>query len=76
MGIMDAQIPSQRWALPSDSDRDKYENEFELWVNNNYDDKAMKIAGRHMTWDECFEDEWLFDDFIQEIRERYADYDD
>lgn len=68
MGIMDAQVPSQRWALPQDTDYDKYYNEFELWVNDNYDDKTLSINGRYMTWDQCFEDEWLFDEFMDERR--------
>lgn len=73
--ISRAEVPSQRWALPEDSDRDKYESEFELWVNDNYDDKTLSINGRHMTWEQCFEDEWLFDEFMDYRRELYADID-
>jgi len=66
--ISRAEVPSQRWALPEDSDRDKYEHEFEAWVNDNYDDQSQMIAGRHMTWEQCFEDDWLFGDFVDEMR--------
>jgi len=68
MRIMDAEVPSQRWALPQDTDYDRYYNEFELWVNEHYDMQGQCIMGRHMTWEECFEDEWLFDDFMAERR--------
>jgi hypothetical protein len=73
MGVMRMQIPEQRWALPTDSDRDKYEYEFEAWVNENYDMKDMMINGRHMTWEQCWEDEWLFDEFLEGYLEREGD---
>ena len=74
--ISRAEVPSQRWALPSDSDYDKYANDFEHWLNDNYDDKSQMIAGRHMTWEQACEDEWLFDVFLEEHLDRDGDYDD
>lgn len=65
MSIADAPVPSQRWALPTDSKWDKYENEYEAWLNDNYDMPSQSIAGRQMTWEEACEDEYLFDEFVQ-----------
>ena len=70
MGILDAQVPSQRWALPMDDPRDKYENEYEAWLNEHYDMKDQMIMGRRMTWEQACEDEWLFDDFMEMRNDR------
>lgn len=73
MSIADAPIPEQRWALPTDSKWDKYENEYEVWLNDNYDMKCQSIAGRYMTWEEACEDEYLFDEFVQMREEGLAE---
>jgi len=61
-------IPEQRWALPTDNLRDKYEYEYEAWLNNNYDMTGQIIVGRRMTWEQACEDESLFDDFLDDLR--------
>lgn len=73
MNIADAQVPSQRWALPTDSKWDKYEHAYEIWLNENYDMEGQYIAGRHMTWEEACEDEYLFDEFVEAQEEAAAE---
>ena len=64
MGILDAQIPSQRWALPSDSDRDKYDNQYDAWLNEHFDPATNTIFG--IPHDEAWDDGDLFEQFMDE----------
>jgi hypothetical protein len=63
--IYDAQIPAARWAGPEDSKWDIYYNDYELWLNENYDMKAQKIAGHFISWEDACESEDLLDEFIE-----------
>lgn len=64
---MNAELPSQRWALPSDSLYDKHYNEFENWVNDIYKfDMQYTDYGLTCSFDEALQDEHLFDTFIAE----------
>lgn len=65
INISDAQIPSQRWALPEDSKWDIYYNDFEMWLNEKYDMETQAVAGHTLTWDEACESEDLLDIFIE-----------
>ena len=58
-------IPEARWAGPEDSEWDLYYNDYEIWVNENYDMKYQKIAGRHMTFEQACEDDDLFGEFVE-----------
>ena len=73
MNIMDAQVPSQRWALPSDSDWDRYGDEFERWVNDNYNEDTQTIFGQTMTYDEAIASEGLFESFVQDWEDALAE---
>ena len=64
--IMSAQIPSQRWALPSDSDWDRYYNDYERYINDHYDVETQSIFGQQMTYDEAIGNEDLFESFVQD----------
>jgi hypothetical protein len=65
------EIPEAKWAGPVDSEWDIHYNEFELWVNDNYDPKNGSIFGYHISWDDACESEGVFDMFmIQKERER------
>ena len=66
MNIMDAPVPSQRWALPEDSKWDTHYNDFEWWVNENYNVETQSIFGQQMTYDEAISNENLFDSFVQD----------
>jgi hypothetical protein len=63
--IFDAQVPSARWAGPEDSKWDIYYNDYEVWLNDNYDMSTQMIAGRRMGWEQACEDEDLFDEFVE-----------
>lgn len=73
MSIMDAEVPSQRWALPSDSKWDRYYDQFEGWVNDHYDMETQSIFGRSMTWEQACEDENLFDYFVEDWEDALAE---
>lgn len=67
MGILDAQVPSQRWALPSDSLYDKHYNQFELWVNDIYKFNMQYTEyGLTCSYDEALGDDELFQVFMDE----------
>jgi hypothetical protein len=66
------QIPEQRWALPTDSLWDIHYNEFELWLNDNYNMEDRAIFGYHVSWDDACESEDVFDMFMIQ-RERARD---
>lgn len=76
--ILNAQVPSQRWALPSDSKWDTYYNDYERWVNDHYDEETQSIFGRPMSYDEAIGDEDLFDAYVDDyetgLAEARADY--
>jgi hypothetical protein len=73
VSIYDAQVPSQRWALPSDSDWDRYGDEFERWVNDNYNEDTQTIFGQAMTYDEAMASEGLFESFVQDWEDALAE---
>lgn len=62
VSIYYAQVPSQRWALPEDTDRDRYENEFDGWLNDNYDLATNTIYG--VPGDEAWDSSELWDTFM------------
>ena len=68
--IWDARIPEARWAGPEDSKWDIYYNNFEVWLNDNYDMKSQSIFGHQMTWEQACEDEDLLDSFIDMWEDR------
>lgn len=73
MNIMDAQVPSQRWALPTDSKWDIHRNDYERWVDENYENDTQSIFGWTMTYDQAMENEELFDSYIEMIEEGRAE---
>jgi len=73
MGIMDANIPSQRWALPTDSLWDRYENFFDSWVNENYDPDDESIFGVKMSFDDALDDDDLKDRFLEHMVDQAAE---
>ena len=64
-GIGRAEVPSQRWALPEDTNWDKYYSDYELWVNENYDMEDQMIAGMHMTFEDALENDKMFGEFLE-----------
>lgn len=68
--IYDAQVPEARWAGPEDSKWDIYYNDYEMWLNDNYDMETQKVAGYHMTWEDACESEELLDEFIEWFTDR------
>lgn len=71
--IARAEVPSQRWALPSDSDHDIYGDSFERWVNDEYDEESGSILGRTMTYDEAMESDELFEIYVEMVKADAAD---
>jgi hypothetical protein len=65
-----ARIPIGRWSEPEDNDWDKYYNEFEAWLNDNYDMESQSIAGRSIPWEQAFENEDLLNHFIELFTDR------
>lgn len=65
VSIFDAPIPSQRWALPSDTTWDKYEDFYDQWLDEHYDFEKNEIFGMKMSQEEAFESE--------EVRDIYLD---
>lgn len=79
---MNTQVPSQRWALPSDSRWDIHYPSFERWVNDEYDMKSNDIVGfRFESFDDALQSDELMDfyvDMLEQARgemraERYYD---
>ena len=70
---MRQQIPSQRWALPTDSLWDKYENFFDSWVNENYDPNDESIFGVKMSFDDALDDDDLRDRFLEHMVDEAAE---
>jgi hypothetical protein len=48
---------------PPESDWDRYYNDYEVWINDNYDTETGLVFGR--TWEEATEDEDLLQEFIE-----------
>ena len=48
--------------IQPDTDRDKYENEYDGWLNDNYDPETDSVHG--VSYDEAWEDDLLFDRFM------------
>lgn len=71
--IARAEVPSQRWALPTDSDYDIYGDGFETWVNDEYDEDTQTIAGRSMTYDEAMESDILFEMYVESVKSAAAE---
>ena len=70
---MRQQIPSQRWALPTDSLWDRYENFFDSWVNENYDAENESIFGIKMSFDDEMDDYDLKDRFLEDMIDQAAE---
>lgn len=68
--ILNAQVPSQRWALPSDDDRDRYENQYDRWISDHYDEKSDTVLG--VPYAEAWDSDDLFDQFMDEVRYEQA----
>lgn len=73
MNIMDAQVPSQRWALPTDSLWDIHYDGFEAWVNDHYEMETQTIFTYTMTWEDACESEELFDLYLEDLNYRDGD---
>ncbi len=61
--IFDAPIPEARWSGPEDNKWDIHFNNFELWINDNYDGKTGLVFGH--TLDDAYQSEELLDEFIE-----------
>ena len=70
MSILNAPVPSQRWALPSDTDRDRYENDYDRWIDDHYDDESGTIFG--VPYEEAWDSDDLFEQFMEEVRYEQA----
>ena len=66
MSILNATVPEQRWALPSDTDRDRYEHAYDRWINDHYDDEFGTVLG--VPHEEAWENDDLFERFMDEVR--------
>jgi hypothetical protein len=66
--IFNARVPSARWAGPEDSKWDIYFNNFEVWINDNYDGKTGLVFGH--TLDDAYQSEELLDEFIEWFTDR------
>ena len=59
-------LPEQRWALPQDAERDRYEYQFEGWINTHLDLETDTVFG--VPYENAWEDEGLFSAFMDEVR--------
>jgi hypothetical protein len=59
-------IPSQRWAPPSDTERDTHSSRYELWVNDLFERDEMHELGFVGDFDEALDSDWLFDIYMDE----------
>ena len=57
-------IPSQRWALPTDSLWDIYGDFYDSWLDENYVFVAKKILWFEMEYEEAVESEDLRDAYL------------
>jgi len=62
---MRQQIPSQRWALPTDSLWDIYGNFYDSWLDENYDFRKQEILGFKIPYGEAVESDELRDIYLE-----------
>ncbi len=56
-------IPEARWAGPEDTKWDTHFNQYEAWINENYDGDTGLVFGH--TLDDAYQSEELLDEFIE-----------
>jgi len=61
-------IPEARWAGPSDTKWDIHFNEYEFWINANYNEETGLVFGH--TLDDAYQSEELLDEFIEQHTDR------